>query len=440
MDKTIVDLSSITERSEEVQHIIDRMPSKFGFWISVIIALIFFLMGLFGWIIRYPDVVSGQIIVNSNSAPIKLIANGAGKLKLSNAKSMDQVREGQVIAYIENAANPSNVLSIDSLIRPYNPNTDEIMQLYEKLPKNFSLGDLNTKYYAFSSALQQFINYKNDHLYDKQGKSLTEILIEQRKAEDAAEKRILMAKNNAGYTHKFYLRDSTLFSRKVISESELDKSEMNYINAKDAYQSALVNLTNAKLQSRQTESKLQELGITKPEKEKELRIALISSYNDLSDNIESWRQRYLFIAPFDGKVQFLKFYNNNQFIQNGEPIFTIIPLQKELLGQVVVPAMGSGKIEKGQEVIVKLDNFPYNEYGSVTGIVSSISLSTTTVKTEKNETETYQILVNFPNRLKTNYGTTLSDKAEAKGTAEIITNDRRLIQRLFDNLKYAIKK
>ena len=54
--------------------------------------------------------------------------------------------------------------------------------------------------------------------------------------------------------------------------------------------------------------------------------------------------------------------------------------------------------------------------------------------------ETYMLLVDFPNQLKTNYGTNLAFKTEAKGSAEIITNDRRLIQRLFDNLKYVLKK
>ncbi len=49
-------------------------------------------------------------------------------------------------------------------------------------------------------------------------------------------------------------------------------------------------------------------------------------------------------------------------------------------------------------------------------------------------------MADFPQQLKTNYGTVLGFKFEAKGTAEIITNDRRLILRLFDNLKYIIKK
>jgi len=440
METTKLDQALENERTEEVQYIIERMPVRFGFWITMIVFFLFILIMIFGWVIRYPDIVQGQITINANSSPLKLIANTNGRLKLDGIKSMSEVKRGKIIAYLENTTDPKSVDFIDSLIKLYNPNSDNIINLYQKLPKNFSLGELNIKYYAFSSALQQFLNYKQDHLYEKQGESLLEILEEQKNAISSANERIVMSSKTLGYMHKFYSRDSILFEKKVISEAELDKTQMSYISSKDEYQNAINNLTNAKQQMQQTQSKLQELGIVKPEKEKELRMALISCYNDLVDNIKGWQQKYVLRSPFDGKVQFLKFYHENQFVQNGEQVFTIIPKHDGVLGQVVVASLGSGKIKKGQEVIVKLDNYPYNEYGSVKGTVNSISLTTSTVKTEKDEKETYQVYVDFPDQLKTNYGTRLAFRAEAKGVAEIITDDRRLIERLFDNLKYILKK
>ncbi|KAA8474324.1 HlyD family secretion protein [Arcticibacter tournemirensis] len=440
MEPTKIDKAIENSRSEEVHHIIERMPLRFGFGISMIVVVLFTIMVIFGWIIRYPDIVKGQIIVHADNAPLKLLANSHGKLKLTAIKSLSDVKEGQLIAYLENPAQPYNVFFIDSLIRPYNPNSDDMLNLYHKLPKNFSLGELNVKYYEFSSALEQFINFEQDDLYDKQTISLIEIIDEQKKAIFSAEQRIIMAIKTLNYIHKFYSRDSILFSKKVISESELDKTQMNYISAKDAYQSSINSLTNFKQQFQQSESKLQELAVNKSEKKKELRMTLISSYNDLVDNIKSWEQKYIFRAPFDGKIQFLKPYQENQTVQTGEEIFTIVSKQNLLHGQVIVPSHGVGKIAKGQQVIVKLDNFPYNEYGSVTGTVNSISLTTSSTKTENSEIETYQVAVNFPDQLKTNYGTHLAFKAEAKGTAEIVTDDRRLVQRLFDNLKYVMNK
>lgn len=411
------------QRTEEVQQIISRMPTRFGFVISLIVVFLFVLFFLFGWAVRYPDIVTGQITINANSAPLKLIANSNGKLKLLGIKTMDNVKEGELIAFIDNPTNPKSII-----------------QLVQRLPKSFSLGELNSKYYLFINALQEYSNYEEDRLYDKQSKNFKELYKEQLKSINSENVKVQMAEKSLNYAHKFYSRDSILLLKQVISESEMDKSQMSYLSSKNALQNSISNLINAKQSAQQTKNRIQELAIQIPEKEQELRISLVSAYNDLIDNIKAWEQKYVFKAQMSGKVQFLKFYHQDQFLQAGEEVFTIVPKEDEAFGQVILPAQGSGKIKIGQEVIVKLDNFPYLEYGSITGVVKSISLTTNTVKTEKSQLDTYMVLVTFPDQLKTNYGTKLDFKAEAKGTAEIITNDRRLIERLFDNLKYVVKK
>ncbi|NNU33286.1 HlyD family efflux transporter periplasmic adaptor subunit [Mucilaginibacter sp. S1162] len=107
---------------------------------------------------------------------------------------------------------------------------------------------------------------------------------------------------------------------------------------------------------------------------------------------------------------------------------------------MTLPSTGAGKVEQGQEVIIKLENYPYREYGSIKGKVSSVSLTATAMKTEKGEIETYLVNVELPNDLKTNYGTYLKFKYEIKGEGDVITKDRRLIERLFDNMRYSVKK
>lgn len=428
------------QKTEEVQHIIERMPTGFGYWVSMIVVFIFILLFGCGWFIRYPDIVNGQITISSNFAPLKLVAGNNGKLKISGVKSMDFVKEGAIIAYIENSTSPSSVSYIDSLLQLYNPNADDVRNFQNQLPTNFSLGELNMGYYTLLKCLQEYTNYKHDSLFDQQATNLLILLEQQKKAVATAERRVVMSENMLSYVHKFYSRDSILFQKKVISEAELDKTQMSYLNSKDGFQSSINNHLNTKQAAQQTKSKLQELGIQKPEKEKELRIALISSYNNLLDNIKNWKQKYVFYAPFDGKVQFLKFYNEGQFVQSGEQMFTLVPKDEKAFGQVVLATQGSGKIKIGQEVIVKLDNYPYMEYGSIKGSIKSISLTTSTIKTEKSEIDTYMLIVDFPNQLLTNYGAKLDFKADSKGTVEIITKDRRLIERLFDNLKYIINK
>ncbi|WP_166334700.1 HlyD family secretion protein [Sphingobacterium chungjuense] len=436
MDNSEEKLNDVYGRTEHVQEIITRIPTTFGLYVTGVVMFVLTLLLFFGWVVRYPDVIVGEIVINSNVSPIKLVAEVNGRLNLTLFESSDKVLEGEMLAYLRNAANPKNVYFIDSLLKRYNPFGEDILNLKKAMPQNFSIGELNEKYFIFLNSLEEFKNYREGRLLDKQHAALNRALVEQEEVIRVAQNRLDMGSNSLEHALRIYTRDSLLFLKKVISESELDNSKVSYNNSRESYQNNLNNLINARQQSMLTKGKIEEIEVQNPEKEQEIRSYVIASYNKLLDEIKLWEQKYVFKAPFDGQVQFLKFWNNNQFIQAGEEIFTVIPKDNQLVGEVMLPNKGAGKIAIGQEVIVKLDDYPYNEYGAIKGVVKAISLTTNVVRTTQGEINNYLVAVSFPEQLKTNYGSVLNFKYEAKGIAEIITNDRRLIERLFDNLKY----
>ncbi|TXH20284.1 MAG: HlyD family efflux transporter periplasmic adaptor subunit [Chitinophagaceae bacterium] len=440
MNEADIEKYRITERTEEVKDIIERMPSAFGYRITIIVVFVFGLMMLFGWIVKYPDIITGQITINTPTAPIKLVANTSGKIHLKIKSSQTNISAGDVVAYIENATPFDTLLMIKNILNTYNPATPHNTSIVHQLPDKVALGELTTKYYTFLSSLHQMINFSADKLYDKQIGSL--MTLHQHQVQEIANTKEQIDINNhlLRYSEKFKNRDSILHAEKVAAELEFDKSKINYLSGKSNMVNAESNRIEAEKQAQQTLSKITEINIQKSEKRKELELALGASYNDLMDYIAVWEQRYLFVAPFAGQVQFLKFWSDKQFIQSGEPVFTIIPSGNQPYGQVILPAQGAGKLKVQQEVIVKLDDYPYNEYGSVKGLVNNISLTTNTEKTGQGSIETYLVSVNFPQGLTTNYNQLLAFRHEAKGSAEIITKDRRLIERLFDNLKYVLNK
>lgn len=429
-----------TERTEEVRDIIDRMPTKFGLWITAIVGFIFSLLLFFGWVIRYPDVVTGQTTVNTSVAPIKLVANTPGKLHLNNIKSQSIAKPGEVIAYIETATSYDTLQYIKHVLKAYNPNDISNTSILHKLPSTPALGELTSKYYNFISSLHQLAAFNNDKLYDKQISSLQHLYGYQEKEVKNSSTRIGINKGVLSFSQKALDRDSVLFAQKASSPAEYEKSKLQHLSNSAGYTNAQSNQIEAEKQAQQTKSNITQTRVQKNEKLTEIKVTLLASYNDLMDNIAIWEERYLFKSPFEGQVQFLKFWTNGQFVQASEPVFTIVPKAGEPYGQILLPAMGAGKVKIGQEAIIKLNDFPYNEYGSITGTVSDISLTTNTEKTEQGNMETYLVTVRFPKGLVTNYGQPIDFKHEAKGTAEIITKDRRLIERLFDNLKYIISK
>ncbi len=189
-----------------------------------------------------------------------------------------------------------------------------------------------------------------------------------------------------------------------------------------------------------TASKIQELDLQHRDNEQQLIIKIQGMYNTLKSSIALWEEKYLFMAPIAGKVEFQQFWTDNQFVQSGEPVFSIIPEEQVIVGQMYLPTNGAGRVHTGQEVIIKLDDYPYMEYGTITGTVRNVSLATHTLRTETGSKENYLVNVTLPRKLKTNYGTDLDFRFELKGTADIITNDRRLLERLFDNLRSVTRK
>jgi len=96
-----------------------------------------------------------------------------------------------------------------------------------------------------------------------------------------------------------------------------------------------------------------------------------------------------------------------------------------------LPIAGSGKVEIGQVVNIKLDGFPYQEYGMIKGTVKALGA----VPREGN----YDLLIDLPDGMTTTYKKDLRFQQNMEGLAEIITKDRTLLERIFEQLISAFK-
>ena len=74
----------------------------------------------------------------------------------------------------------------------------------------------------------------------------------------------------------------------------------------------------------------------------------------------------------------------------------------------------------GQTVLAKLPSYPFQEFGSLTGRISAIS-----------PIASYSTHVVFPNGLLTTNGQRLAVRNGLVATGDIITDDTRLIEKLF---------
>jgi len=304
------------------------------------------------------------------------------------------------------------------------------------------LGELSSVYFSFCNAFEKYRQYNSEEPYQRKRESLKSRLASQIKLFNHNREQMGTKQQNLKIVGKNLRRDSLLYGSSAIAELDLDKSAANYLQLLESAQAMNKEDDSYQSQISDARNQLKLLQIEQLDAEQKLKMDLVTGYNELNNNLLQWKLRYLFVAPISGQLENLNFWHENDFIAVGTETFSVLPADNPLLGQVYLPSQGAGKVVAGQKVIIKLENYPYMEYGSIDGKVRSISMLTNQAEelTRKNNMHTYLVTVDLPNKLTTNYGAVLDFRYEIKGVADIITKPRKLMERLFDNLKYIASK
>ena len=161
---------------------------------------------------------------------------------------------------------------------------------------------------------------------------------------------------------------------------------------------------------------------------------VILSFNQLKKTISEWEMNYVLRTSVSGEVSFMQIWIENQTINAGDNVFVVLPSESEnYLGKLKAPMLNSGKLKINQDVNIRLFNYPDREFGIVKGKVKSISL---TPDKENN----LLIDITLPDGLETTYHKKIAFQQEMTGTADIITEDLRLIERLLYNFRDVFKR
>lgn len=413
-------LTDFQLRSEEVQDLLAKVPNWMIRWGTVLIFGIILMLFFVSWFIKYPDIVSTEIIITTTIPPEKLIARTSGKIEALLVHDKAAVRENSLLAIIQNTANYKDIFLLKSIVKEYSEgNKFE----FEKL-KNAQLGDIENAYALFHSAYissELNLNLRPFQVEEyAQNSESTQIrerlnLLQQQKSINESE--LQLQKNDMN-------RYETLFNKDVVSAQDYENKKLGYLQAEKGYKNLLANISQLKsslIENRRT-SKGTKISGTK--EEVNLEISKMQSFFQLKKVIKDWELSYVLKSSVAGKVTFLQIWTENQTITAGDNVFSVIPtIKKGYIGKLKAPALNSGKIKVGQKVNIRLANFPYREFGILKGEIKNISLV-------PDKDGDLLLDVRLPKGLETSYHKIIPFQQEMKGNAEIVTEDLRLIDRL----------
>jgi multidrug efflux pump subunit AcrA (membrane-fusion protein) len=411
-------------RSEEVQDILTRVPHWMIRWGTVLIFGIILMLFSVSWFVKYPEVIVAEVTITTNIPPEKLVAKTSGRIEAILVANKAKVIIDTPLAIIENPANYKDIFLLKKIIDSTNINGKDNNFPFEIL-KNKQLGDIESAFSAFHAA---YITDKlNEDLHPFQiensanSSETIEIrerlsLLQQQKSINESE--LLLLKNEVN-------RFEILFNKGVVSAQDFENKKLGYLQAQKNYKSLLSSISQLKSALIDNARNREGTRINGTKEEVSLKSKRVQSFYQLKKAIKDWELAYVLKSSIPGRVSFLQVWTESQTVNAGDNVFTIIPTnEKGYIGKVKAPALNSGKIKVGQSVNIRLANFPDSQFGVLKGKIVNISMT-------PDKDGNLLIDLALPQKLETSYHKIIPFQQEMVGTAEIVTEDLRLIERFF---------
>jgi multidrug resistance efflux pump len=417
--------------SEEVRDVLSDPPKAILRWGNTILFGFIVVLLLISWFIKYPDVITTQIVVTTNIPPEKLVAKVSGKIEEILVIDKATIMKNTPLAVIENSANFKDVFLLKNIVDSIDIDKNKFP--FEKL-KSAQLGEIESFFAVFQKeSIADDLNTKLQP-YQVEGAAQSYEAIQLKERLSLLESQKSINQNELVLQKSDLDRYEKLYMKGIIASQEIEKQRLIYLQSEKNYKGVLSTISTLKSSLNELNKNSKTTQINESKENVNLERNVIQAFYGLKKAIKDWELNYVLRSSIDGKVSFLQLWAENQTVNAGDNVFAVIPTNESgYIGKVKAPAQNSGKIKVGQTVNIRLANYPDREFGIIKGTIKAISLT-------PDKDGNLLINVSLPKGLETSYKKQIIFQQEMSGTADIVTEDLRLIQRLLYQFRDIFKK
>lgn len=392
-------------------------------WISVNVFLSFFLFFLLVvssiFFIKIPDSIHGSAHILKKDNTITLLSNAKGRLKYL-IENDQNVENNQIIAYIHSSVEISEIesleLSLIHLEKELN-NGVPIKLINHSVPEfNYLISDLNKLILEFNSNLELNHSKSRINMLKNQIANNDDLMI-------VLNERKFNLLSELSLQKELYLVDSTLRIHEVIADIDFIKSKINLLQKQriifeideSIFRLQSLNLSN--------QSAIDEINLNELINKYKIDGLIMTGINSLRNLIKDWYEKNSIVSSKFGFCSLLKFNESN--VNIGDKVAVIVTGEETYFVAVNVPISGSGKVKLGQDVIIKLHNYPSIQYGQLRGKVENISMGV--------EDGFFLVSVELNNGLYSSNNILLDYNDGLIGIAEIFAENVSLFQKFVSN-------
>lgn len=414
--------------SSEAQEILGRIPSWIVRWGVTVIFVIFAGILIGCYFIEYPDTVEAPVEITTVNPPADLVARYDGLIDSIYVADGQQVGRGMLVAVLRNAADWRDVEALTENLAVAEPGPGLAAEAW--LDGEYDLGELQSSFADLQSKCRDYRHYLETDIIGRKQRLLRDQIAKNREYYAKLKRQHTFLARDLDYQRAIHDRDSLLYAENVISAADFEGSSQNLLAKQNSAAGFDATLTSTELQIIQNEQQLIELTLQRENEVAEHERGIAQSRQQLTAQVAQWKQQYVLEAPAPGRVALVSYWSGNQHVGVGDKLASIVPDGKtEVIGRMQVPTAGFGKVKVGQPVNVKLNGYPYMEFGVLKGRIRSLSAVPEQVQAQNGQTAVYIAEVVFPDGMRTSYKKELPMIQQMDGTAEIITEDMRLLSR-----------
>ena len=428
-------IKEVEIHTEEVNDILSRPPAwilRWGITLFFAIITILFIGSIF---FKYPDIITAPVTVSSTHLPVHLRAKSTGKIERFLVKEGDTVQTGTVAAIIESATDYKDFQILKQLCYEFLL-PDDVLPPRSRFPLHLNLGNIQSAYTQFLKSLSDYSTFLEAGYHQKKIALIRRQMAAQQEILYQGETQLSNFEEQYLIQQGIFAKDSALFVKGVIPQAELEQSRLKRLATAQQYEGLKSSITNMRLSLLQSEQMIFELAQEQTDRKQQYESALTGSFDNLTSQMAQWEQTNLIVSPIEGKVVFTQYWQEHQNVPAGDLVLTVVPNEKRgINGKVYIPLQGVGKVKTGQQVNIKLDNFPYMEFGMVEAMITHI----TTIPVDMGGSKMIMADVTFPDGLITNYNLNVESGEEMNGIADIITENISLFARFFNPIRSVLK-
>jgi multidrug efflux pump subunit AcrA (membrane-fusion protein) len=419
--------------SEAIRDYLEQIPNRLIRWGSIILCSVLLVLFAVTWFIEYPSIVRTDFKLIAVQTPKPVIAKVNGRLEQLFVTDNQTVTIGQTLGYLESTAKHQEVLSLDKELEQLVSlvNHADLLHLKQWRLKNYqNLGNVQTAYQDFQQVYVQTIAlFSNGYYLQKQNFLKGDIQELNHLTQNLKNQKQILSQN-AVLQEKEYVMNQTLYKQNIIAVSDLNKEESKLLDKKLPLKNTETALINNTMLIRAKEKELLDLDKLAIEQKETFK----QSLNTLRSVIALWKNNYVLTAPNKGVINFTGALQVKQNLRANSIVLYVAGSKKEYLGEIKIPQDNFGKVKIGQQVLIKFQGYPFEEFGAAEGKIKSIA------QIPSPENRSFYAIVTLPNGQKTTNNTRLTFRNGMTASAEIITENKTLAERLFYSFKRTMSR